>query len=575
MAAKAKEEKSKSTKSLKKKTTVTKELEAKTSKPKANVTTKVVSKASTKSIKAEPKKVEVKKIEVKVDQKTAKTSEVKVDSKVDIANEVKNDAPTKVIKTDRKPKSRAYWLTLGSVVFVLIVLISAGLLTLQYGVKGKYKPTRVVNQILDRNALKSNDQFGVAVMKKCDLSFKYDKNLYEPKVTQSDETNFGFYSESFKSIFGDKALTLTEIQFASKDKTKASPVISCIDGDKKEDLKKEDLDKVSKALDENAPGSFNKLDSNKDNTPLFNDFTKTELNYDLVRNIYIPTNNINNSLFGVGNKLIFAALPKQVPGLEMQVDSLSPSKPSYDVEKELGSASGNEDKLKQSFDAESKTLNFDQYKKWELNMTIANFGDLSIQLNTNLAPKSVENFVRLASRKYFDGSSFHRMVKQQSFEVIQGGDGENGDGSGGRSAFWTSIKNPGYVPDEIWITTPTYDDKGVITNTPVLKNDSLYKNFDGKNGLITYPKGSIAMAKTTQPNSATSQFFIILNDTVLPADYTIFAKIKPESFAVLDKIASTVNPVAAASATSTAASSGDGKPDQELKITQVLISSKS
>lgn len=568
MAAKAKEEKSKSTKSLKKKTTTTKEQEARTSKPKAKVTSKVTSKATTKSVKAASKKAQAKKSETNVVKELTKVAEAKT-----VVNQATKKEPEETaVKPERKPKSRAYWLALGSIIFVLIVLIAAGLLTLQYGVKGKYKPTRVVNQILSSNSLKSNDQFGVAVMKKCDLAFRYDKNLYEPKVTQSDETNFGFYSESFKGIFGDKALTLTEIQFSSKDKTKASPVISCIDGDKKEDLKKEDLDKVSKALDDNATGSFNKLDSNKDATPLFNDFTKAELNYDLVRNIYIPTNNINNSLFGIGNKLIFAALPKQINGLEMQIDSLSPSKATYDVEKEISNASGNEEKLKQSFDSETKTLNFDQYKKWELTMSIANFGDLNVELNTDFAPKSVENFVRLTSRKYFDGTTFHRMVKQQSFEVIQGGDGENGDGSGGKSAFWTSIKNPGYVPDEMWITTPAYDDKGSITNKPALKNDSLYKNFDAKNGLITYPKGSIAMAKTTQPNSATSQFFIVLNDTVLPADYTIFATIKPESFAVLDKIASTVNPEVSATAT---ASTGDGKPDQEIRITQVLIASKS
>jgi cyclophilin family peptidyl-prolyl cis-trans isomerase len=565
MAAKAKEEKSKSTKSLKKKTTVLKEQESKVSKPKAEVKTKPEIKKSTKT----SKKTIAKKPEVKGEVKEQKTGKVDVVS-IPESKKVESEVSKKPLKTT---KSKAYWLALGSIVLVLITLISAVLLTLQYGVRGKYKPSRVVNQIISINALKSDDQFGVAVMKKCDLAFKYDKNLYEPKVTQSEETNFGFYSESFKAIFGDKPLILREIQFASKDKTKASPVISCIDGDKKDDLKKDDLDKVSKALDDNAAGSFDKLDSNKDSTPLFNDFTKGELDFDLIRNIYIPANNINNSLFGIGNKLVFAALPKEVVGLEMQIDSLSPSKATYDVEKELSKTDDDENKLKQELEAETRVLNFDQYKKWNLTMTLADFGDLNIELNSDDAPKSVENFVRLVNRKYFDGTTFHRMVKQNSFEVIQGGDGENGDGSGGKSAFWTSNKNPGFVPDEMWITTPAYDQSGQITNSPVLKNEGLYRNFDPKNGLITYPKGSIAMAKTAQPNSATSQFFIILSDTVLPADYTIFGVIKQDSFDVLDKISSTVSPVT--NSTTADANTGDGKPNKALNITQVLISSKS
>ena len=51
------------------------------------------------------------------------------------------------------------------------------------------------------------------------------------------------------------------------------------------------------------------------------------------------------------------------------------------------------------------------------------------------------------------------------------------------------------------------------------------------------------MANTGQPDSATSQFFITLRDTVLPAGYTAFAVVLPESFGVLDKIYDEVEPV--------------------------------
>src|SRR3989338_1125729 len=101
------------------------------------------------------------------------------------------------------------------------------------------------------------------------------------------------------------------------------------------------------------------------------------------------------------------------------------------------------------------------------------------------APKTVQNFITLAKKGFYDNLTFHRVVK--GF-VIQGGD-PLGNGTGG----------PGYqFEDELNPATESY-----------------------KNG---YKKGVVAMANAG-PNTNGSQFFIMLEDNPLPHNYTIFGKV--------------------------------------------------
>jgi cyclophilin family peptidyl-prolyl cis-trans isomerase len=95
-------------------------------------------------------------------------------------------------------------------------------------------------------------------------------------------------------------------------------------------------------------------------------------------------------------------------------------------------------------------------------------GEIVIGLEADLSPIAVGNFAALAACDYYDGIVFHRVVP--GF-VIQGGD-PTGSGSGG----------PGYT----------------ITDEPVT---------------AVYARGTVAMARTPQPNSVGSQFFIVLDDT--------------------------------------------------------------
>lgn len=112
---------------------------------------------------------------------------------------------------------------------------------------------------------------------------------------------------------------------------------------------------------------------------------------------------------------------------------------------------------------------------------VTNKGKIVIEVYPKKAPITVENFIKLGKKKYYDGLKFHRYV--QGF-VIQGGD-PKGDGSGG----------PGYT----------------------IKDEH-------KNGL-THVKGAVAMAKTSAPNSAGSQFYICLEPAhFLDNNYTVFGQ---------------------------------------------------
>lgn len=123
-------------------------------------------------------------------------------------------------------------------------------------------------------------------------------------------------------------------------------------------------------------------------------------------------------------------------------------------------------------------------------------GDIAFETFDADAPKTVENFIALADKGFYNGVIFHRVIK--GF-MIQGGD-PTGTGTGG----------PGYAfADELNPNTLSY-----------------------KNG---YKRGVVAMANAG-PNTNGSQFFIMHADTPLPNNYTIFGQVV-RGLDVVDKIA--------------------------------------
>lgn len=120
-------------------------------------------------------------------------------------------------------------------------------------------------------------------------------------------------------------------------------------------------------------------------------------------------------------------------------------------------------------------------------------GDIDIKVDPKQAPIAAANFVFLVKEKFYDGVKFHRVINDF---MIQTGD-PLGTGTGG----------PGYtIKDE------------------TVKGD--------------YQRGVVAMARTSAPDSAGSQFFIVQGSEVqLPKEYVIFGSVDDAGMKVVDKIA--------------------------------------
>jgi cyclophilin family peptidyl-prolyl cis-trans isomerase len=128
-------------------------------------------------------------------------------------------------------------------------------------------------------------------------------------------------------------------------------------------------------------------------------------------------------------------------------------------------------------------------------------GPIEIEFFAADQPKAVENFRLLAEHGYYDGLTFHRIVKDF---MIQGGD-PSGDGMGGESAWGAPFA------DEI------------------NADSALYRGG--------YRRGIVAMANSG-PNTNGSQFFILHQDYPLPPRYVIFARVTA-GMAVVDALANT------------------------------------
>ncbi len=129
---------------------------------------------------------------------------------------------------------------------------------------------------------------------------------------------------------------------------------------------------------------------------------------------------------------------------------------------------------------------------------IKDYGTIKVELNPKEAPITVENFVKLARSGFYNGLTFHRVIK--GF-MIQGGC-PKGNGTGG----------------------PGYNIKGEFAANGVQNN-------------ISHKRGVISMARAYDPNSAGSQFFIMHKDgNFLDGQYAAFGE-TVEGIEVVDKVA--------------------------------------
>ena len=143
-------------------------------------------------------------------------------------------------------------------------------------------------------------------------------------------------------------------------------------------------------------------------------------------------------------------------------------------------------------------------------MEVENFGTVKIELYPDLAPETVANFITLANRGFYDGLTFHRVVKDF---MIQGGDPE---GTGQGSAKISDLKDGG--------EDTAYSIKGEFVANGV--NNTL-KFEEGVIGMARNDYTSYSSTLTEESyNSGSSQFFIMTADnTSLNGYYTSFGKV--------------------------------------------------
>ena len=134
---------------------------------------------------------------------------------------------------------------------------------------------------------------------------------------------------------------------------------------------------------------------------------------------------------------------------------------------------------------------------------IKDYGKITIELDPSAAPITVANFKKLVNEGFYDGLTFHRIIKDF---MMQGGD-PLGNGTGGSE-------------EEI---------KGEFSS-------------NGVDNPLSHTRGAVSMARSMMPDSASSQFFIVHQDSIyLDGDYAVFGYVT-EGMDVVDKVCNTAKP---------------------------------
>lgn len=162
-----------------------------------------------------------------------------------------------------------------------------------------------------------------------------------------------------------------------------------------------------------------------------------------------------------------------------------------------GAQSGTDGSEAQADGADGQEQSIDPAGLHHVEITIKDYGTISVELDGDAAPITVENFLKLAGDGFYDGLTFHRII---SGFMIQGGDPlGNGTGGSGQNI------------------------KGEFA-------------LNGVENSLSHTRGAISMARSTLPDSASSQFFIVHEDsTMLDGQYACFGYVT-EGMEVVDAI---------------------------------------
>ncbi len=155
-------------------------------------------------------------------------------------------------------------------------------------------------------------------------------------------------------------------------------------------------------------------------------------------------------------------------------------------------------------------IDLDETATYYADIEIENQGTVTVKLDQAAAPVTVSNFVNLAQNDFYDGLTFHRIMEDF---MMQGGD-PNGDGTGGNT-----------------------DEDGNEINIVGEFTDNGYENS------LSHTRGAISMARASEYNSASSQFFIVHEDSSssLDGQYAVFGYVS-EGMDIVDTICESAEP---------------------------------
>jgi peptidyl-prolyl cis-trans isomerase B (cyclophilin B) len=149
-------------------------------------------------------------------------------------------------------------------------------------------------------------------------------------------------------------------------------------------------------------------------------------------------------------------------------------------------------------------------------------GSVLLQLDGNKAPLTAGNFADLVKRGVYNGTVFHRVIRSPLPFVVQGGDPGTADPKVPVSAYGTgNFIDPAtgearYIPLEFKL-----ESSGEVVYGQELTSSSLLKK-----PALTHDRGALAMARSSDPNSASSQFYIALKPLPeLDGRYAVFGRV--------------------------------------------------
>ena len=159
-------------------------------------------------------------------------------------------------------------------------------------------------------------------------------------------------------------------------------------------------------------------------------------------------------------------------------------------------------------------------------------GDLTIEVDGDAAPLTAGNFVDLVNRGVYDGTMFHRVVKEPVPFVVQGGDPQSSD----RSIPLTKLGTGSFVDPETGLARLIPLEISVQGEDAPRYSRVSANPAELERLVLNHERGAVAMARSQAPDSASAQFYVALRPLPeLDGRYAVFGRVI-DGLEVIDQI---------------------------------------